>query len=526
MAESGPPIARGAYDLCTVVIDSHGDLVQPDRLPTSGTIDGGRAVIVTPTGAAHYCSCGTRLASDNRTGRCGACRKKDRQRFQRPPLVPPEFWDHAEIRHALASCHFGRVIRAYWCHSFHGIQPLAQEVVAGWLGVTQSQLSRIENGAPVRDLDRLIAWAKLLGVPEQLLWFRLPTSHSRTSVHPAPPPRATLPFPPVAAALPNPLRGSVAVDDLAAMHSLRTSDRQVGGGHLYATVASYLQTRIAPRLFGENTDSDEHRVFAAAASFTEMAGWMAHDAGRDTLAEQHFRRALGMTSLGQDHQLGAHVLASLAHLANHQKRPQRAIAYAQDGHARLATGRPHPGVEAQLLAMQARGHAGMRDHDRCEEQLRRAERTLACSSTDVSSPWVSTFDEASLATEAARCFRQLGRLGAARQQAEQVVSLRSMDRTRSRAFAQLMLASILIAEGKPDEACALAHGTLDATRSLGSHLVLRQFEQLHRLLRPYRRSREIAGFLSQLTVELHERRWVSRWLPTTEPAVPPGTGTP
>jgi transcriptional regulator with XRE-family HTH domain len=482
---------------------------------------------MSPAGGARFCSCGTRLASDNRTGRCSACRKKDRERLEHPPTVPAGFWDHADMGTALLSRHFGRVLRAYRCHPFHGIRPLAQDVVARWLGITQSQLSRTENGSPIRDLDRLIAWARLLDIPEHLLWFRLPADdpskaqlrRSRRSAG------ALQALPAVAVPhLPREL-APVGVDDLAAMQSLRTADRQIGGGYLYATVASYLQHTIAPRLFGGSGDSDEHGVFVAAAGLTEMAGWMAHDAGRDALAEHHFQRALGMAQVGQDHQLGAAIYCSLSHLAHHNRQPEKAIGYAGQGHARLQAGRPHPGIEARLLAMQARGHAALRDQDRCAQQLRQAEQALKGQHHDLPSPWVSTFDEASLATEAARCFQQLGQLGTARRQAEQVVELRPRDRARSRAFAHLMLISILIAQGKPDEACGVAYDVLDATRALGSYLVVQQLEELDRLLAPYRRDRDIAEFLSHLGEELRERRWLSQWLPSMEPSGQGQAGT-
>jgi hypothetical protein len=470
---------------------------------------------MSPTGAARFCSCGTRLASDNRTGRCGACRKKDRERFLRPPVVPSSFWDHGEIRTALASRHFGRVLRAYRAHPFHGIRPLAQDVVGRWLGITQSQLSRTENGGPVRDLGRLIAWADLLGIPEHLLWFRLPKANPsnvrstewRAAVYHRPP-AAPIPY------LPRE-HTQIGIDDLAAMYSLRAADRQIGGGYLYATVANYLQHHIASRLFGDG-DSDEHGVFVAAAGLTEMAGWMAHDAGCDSLAEQHFRRALGLARVGGDHQLGAHVLASLSHLAHHQRQPQKAIAYARDGHTQLAAGRPHPGVQARLLAMQARGHAALRDETGCTQHLYRAERALAGTPQDEPSPWVSGFDKAALATEAARCFRDLGQSAAARRQAEQVVELRPRDRARSRAFAQLMLISVLIAQGRPDEACGVAYEVLDATRTLGSYLVVQQLEELDRLLSPYRRNREVSHFLGHLAEELRQRRWLAQWIPAAQ----------
>ncbi|MDG4759851.1 hypothetical protein [Micromonospora sp. WMMD710] len=78
------------------------------------------------------------------------------------------------MRLALAERHLGRVIRAYRCHPYHGRVALPQTVVAGWLGITQAQLSRVENGPPLVHLDRLSHWARLLRVPVESLWFRLP----------------------------------------------------------------------------------------------------------------------------------------------------------------------------------------------------------------------------------------------------------------------------------------------------------------------------------------------------------------
>jgi transcriptional regulator with XRE-family HTH domain len=75
----------------------------------------------------------------------------------------------------------GRVIRAYRCHLYHGRHPLAQEVVAGWVGITQAQLSRIENGPSIVHLDRLMQWARVLSIPGEHLWFKLPADGSEAS---------------------------------------------------------------------------------------------------------------------------------------------------------------------------------------------------------------------------------------------------------------------------------------------------------------------------------------------------------
>jgi hypothetical protein len=126
-----------------------------------------------PVTPANCPRCGGRLARDNDSGRCAACQAAERNRLIAPPTVPASFWEHEPIRQALTERHLGRVIRAYRCHPYHGRQPLPQTTVARWLGITQAQLSRVENGPPMVHLDRLIHWAQLLHVPPPLLWFKL-----------------------------------------------------------------------------------------------------------------------------------------------------------------------------------------------------------------------------------------------------------------------------------------------------------------------------------------------------------------
>jgi len=103
-------------------------------------------------------------------------------------------------------------------------------------------------------------------------------------------------------------------------------------------------------------------------------------------------------------------------------------------------------------------------------------------------------------------FRDLGQLASAKRYAEQVIALRPADRPRSRAFAQLMLVSMLVAQGKIDHACAVAREALDATRSVRSYLVLEQLDNTRRILAAHRRVPEVAAFLEMLEDELISRR--------------------
>jgi 8-oxo-dGTP diphosphatase len=188
------------------------------------------------------------------------------------------------------------------------------------------------------------------------------------------------------------------------------------------------------------------------------------------------------------------------------------MALARRGTARLGAKPSNPELAARLLAMQARGLAGVGDATACARILLRAEEVLGGGFGQAPSPWVSRFDEASLASEAARCLRQLGDLEAARRHAEQVIALRDVERARSRALGQLMLASILVARGELDGACTIGYEVISGTHALGSGVVVRQLDGLRGLLEPYRSARVVAEFLSHLSDALRERAWLSPWL--------------
>jgi tetratricopeptide (TPR) repeat protein len=425
--------------------------------------------------------------------------------------VSAAFWDAPALRDALAAQHIGHLARAYRRHrefvARFGRDGISQERLGSWLGLTQAQVSRIETGPPVRNLDTLAHWARVLQIPAPLLWFKLPPGRDGAR-HTAEQRVALAALAPTGSLGGTPATGGNAPDpDAAAMRAFRTADLQAGGGHLYASVVRYLQTDMAPRLFGTDAGADDPALFTAAAALTEMAGWMAHDAGRNASARRHFGRALALSQVGRDQQLTAHVLGSMSHLASHLGEADEAIALAQQGQAVLRAAPDNPALEGRMLALEARGFAAKDPADpaECARLLLRAEHALEDAPAAATSIWVSHFDEGSLASEAARCLRQLGDLDQARRQAERIISLRPSYRTRSRAFGQLALASVLIAQDEPEEACAIASQVLGATQSLGSYLVISQLLQLQQQLRPYSGDAAVAEFLDSLQGAVRDR---------------------
>jgi len=133
-----------------------------------------------------YCRCGTYLAADNTAGRCARCERVSRDKLLCPPEVPAEFWRTEQMQQALTAQHIGRVARAYRTHPYHhvvyGPGGISQTLLGQWMGLRQPHISRIENGPPIRNLDTLAHWARVLRIPPWLLWFDLPDSKRHVAV--------------------------------------------------------------------------------------------------------------------------------------------------------------------------------------------------------------------------------------------------------------------------------------------------------------------------------------------------------
>ncbi|MGH4013663.1 MAG: helix-turn-helix domain-containing protein [Pseudonocardiaceae bacterium] len=126
----------------------------------------------------YYCGCGTHLAKDNSGRQCARCQRESRDKLITPPEVSPEFWQTEQFREAFAAQHKGRVSRAYRTHRYHcavyGPSGISQTQLGQWLGLRQPQVSRFETGQAIQHLDTLRHWARVMRIPAELLWFRLP----------------------------------------------------------------------------------------------------------------------------------------------------------------------------------------------------------------------------------------------------------------------------------------------------------------------------------------------------------------
>ncbi len=305
-----------------------------------------------------------------------------------------------------------------------------------------------------------------------------------------------------AVSLAAPAGGTEENADLAAVRAFRNADRATGGGRLYSAVLTHLRERVAPRL----VDLGDGQVFASAAAMTEMAGWMAHDSGRDQVAQAHFARALSLAHASGDTALTANIAASSSHLALQSGDPAAAVHWARTGLHTADKGPCVPSLIARLHAMQARALAVTRQPAEAEQELELARALLQDAPVGVTHPWVSPFDAAALASETAEALRDTGRLRQAVEYAQEAVGLRGAERARSLALSRITLIGLQVQCGDLDAALAVGEELLATTApTLSSIRVVQQLNSLSQQLGHRESYPPVRKFLRRLTSERKSR---------------------
>lgn len=282
---------------------------------------------------------------------------------------------------------------------------------------------------------------------------------------------------------------------LAMINAFQIADRRLGGGHLYEQVTKYLSGVVGPRLLDVPSGRPGGELFAAASALTDIAGWMAHDAGQDQQARQHFHSSFRLAAAAENAALSANACASMSHLAGQLGQADDAVRIANAGLDRAVTAAGTTQLVARLHALKARGLSIKGESAECEAALDDAGHALTGPGEDLAD-WLARFDEASLASEASLCFRQLGNLAAAESQANRVIELRASDRVRARAFAQLTLARVFLDAGRVEESAFVGAAVCDVVPALTSERVVARLDKLGRALAAHTAVPGVAAFLT------------------------------
>ncbi|MFF0254286.1 helix-turn-helix domain-containing protein [Micromonospora zamorensis] len=439
-----------------------------------------------------------------------------------PPVVPANFWEHEPVRRALAERHLGRVIRAYRCHPYHGRVALPQTVVAGWLGITQAQLSRVENGPPLVHLDRLAHWAQILRIPEAYLWFALPVRHRRmvengeaasasADPHCVGPDkgRRTLLAGIAVVASGAGLLGSteiiqprrVGAADVARLNAVlelyRSVDYECGGGLLYREVARFAES-VYRMLDWSHPTGLTPRLVAAVAAARHLAGWTALDAGRHDDAQRHFVAGERAALTAGDGPLAAMIRYSQAKQLQHLRHNRDALATLQLAHAQLES-HATPAVKALLWGAEAASIAALGDHQTALATLGKAGDQFERINSEREPDWMGFYDRGELFAQYGRVYRDRARRDS-RQASEAVrwvqdaIAAFGPANVRSTVLNEVGLCSALFLADEPEQALTVGAQVLEKSQAMSSNRVIDRVVNLRRDLARHRKLPEVAEF--------------------------------
>ncbi|MEU5943754.1 hypothetical protein ABZ807_32420 [Micromonospora sp. NPDC047548] len=393
--------------------------------------------------------------------------------------MPANFWEHEPVRRALAERHLGRAIRAYRCHPYHGRYALPQTVVAGWLGITQAQLSRVENGPPLVHLDRLAHWAQLLGIPPSRLWFALPGRAPVAPLH-VKPRKITheeggttdrRQFHAVAALAGIGASGfldllsasaeppqSVGMEQVRYAGSLvdefRKADAVVGADALcdaaiqvHERLSAWAAKAAYSRAVGDALQS-------ALADLAIQAAWLAIDADRRAEARPFLNEAITRARIADDSRVEVRALACLSLLLR-ADRPGEAV-HCAEAALRASAGWATPRLSTLLHLRAAYAHATLMDSFGFEREMTKARRAFEGGSHQDDLPFISFVSPQEVTGIQGLSYLALDRPGRAAESFRAVMAAPSAAHRRNGVYYTVQLARAACRKGDVDEAAGAA----------------------------------------------------------------------
>ncbi len=435
-----------------------------------------------------YCdSCGTRLARDNRLAHCATCQRKASDLAVGPPALTPDFWSGDVIAEALHSWHIGQVIRAYRHHPFHGSRPLSQELVASWLGLTQTQLSRIESGLPIKDLGKLVVWATALHIPADLLWLKLPGT-------PAPVTPSPTSSRPLATA-----RTDEPADQLSVVSGFHDFDGSIGDylaeqlRRSKADDGTFGPARALPVVLGVVEAIAQHvpdarvderrRLLTLGADGAEFAGWLYRDLEDTTNATYWYDRAMEWAQAANDTAMQGYVLLKKSQMAYDQRDAYRVAMFAEA--AQHGPWQLPAAIRAEVTQQEVVGMAMLGEPlSAIERKTDEARQLLTQAANEPGDQVNAYFTMETLSLRTAACYTEAGKPKRAAELFVEILSRGTLSH-RDFGFFSARRATALALSGEPDEAAAVGLASLRVAQETHSERTVRLLGEVVRTLEPW-----------------------------------------
>ncbi|MFE7134022.1 XRE family transcriptional regulator [Streptomyces sp. NPDC057638] len=409
------------------------------------------------------------------------------------------------MREALESWHMGHVFYIYRTHSWHG-RSLSQETLAGWLGITQAQLSRIEGAStPPQDLGKLMSWAHSLRIPGDLLWFKLryeplPTQQTAQCAEPATRKVLLEMIAPDGDWLPlsndAPEYGVSGLGGMSLQatgeHLLRTFlhlDDELGGDSLYLPLTKYV-ARMAV-----SVKVNPHDGLVAYGQLSQLVGWLALDANKHAHAKRHLTTAVDVGHEVGDPGLIGSALGYMSLQETYRGRPQPARSLAQMAFS-VTMDRLTPLTRTAIGARLARAHASLGDED-CLRVLDTVLTDFAQAGREEEPAYASYVDAVEVAAQRGACYLDLGMTDeaiTALSEAIELLGTQAPNRNRDRVHYLSRLAKCHLLDGEVERACEIGHHALALSQTIGSARITERLGELDNALAPYGRLSYVREF--------------------------------
>jgi len=401
---------------------------------------------------------------------------------------------------ALLSREIGAVIRAFRLHPHWRGRPhpaqrrawLSQELVAGWLSISQEKLSRIESGKEsVWDLRDLTHYARVLGIPQPSISLGpldglLPYAASMSM---EPLDRRALLSRAAAvglAALPTtPLPGGASKVDpecversLDMLSLLADQDNIFGPRAVVDTVRREFATTSRERQVARGTLRIE--LLRVEARWAEFAGWLSDDGGDAQAGDYWLDRAMTISQESGDRLMTSYVLMRQSQRASERRDAQRTLALAQAAQRQRTL---TAAVRALAKVREAQGHALASNAATCQRMLDEAHQLVDdCRDETADEPFNALgthyTTHAYVTVHEAQCWTWLGQHDKAAATLARALASWPAALHRDAGLHRARLAQAYAADGEPDRAADDGMAALDIASSTKSARIMLELARL------------------------------------------------
>lgn len=277
---------------------------------------------------------------------------------------------------------------------------------------------------------------------------------------------------------------------------LRRLDHRYGSGRVREQVVQVLHREANIVMHGTYSERIGKALLGAVAQASWLAGSMAADVGRHSLAQRYYIQTLNLAMSAGDRLYAANVLSHMSRLSvqmglgsitEHDRlhNARQAVAVARAGLS-IANGRATPVLSALLHAVEARGQALLGDSGSTRTAVLEAQRHYERSRLDGEPTWLGFYTEAELSADLGRCLRDVGEPDEAIRLITQALDSYEPWRVRSRCFVQTDLASAHLVGGDLEHAAALGRDAVRTATQVSSTRTLDRLRTLQRQVQPRR----------------------------------------